>query len=80
MRNNTDRVIVPEATYLLWIDFSVYGYTDKELRDIITNKCNFWLDEGIIFGKSGSQFQRMNIATTKKRLETVVLNLYHAFK
>lgn len=74
------KLILPEATYLIWIDFSVYGYSDKELRNIITNQANLWLDDGIMFGKSGSQFQRINIATPRKRLEVVLENLYHTFK
>lgn len=74
------KLILPEATYLIWIDFSAYGYSDKELRNIITNQANLWLDDGIMFGKSGSQFQRINIATPRKRLEVVLENLYHTFK
>ncbi len=74
------RLIEPEATYLLWIDFSDYGYKDNELRDIITNKCNLWLDDGFVFGRCGSGFQRINIATTKKRLKEALDNLYEVFK
>ena len=73
-------MIIPEATYLLWLDFKEYGYSDAELRNIITNKANLWLDDGIIFGKSGSGFQRINIALPRKRLEIALDNLYNAFK
>ena len=74
------KLIVPEATYLVWIDFREYGYSDKELRNIIIKKCNLWLDDGIIFGKSGSGFQRINIALPRKRLEIALDNLYKVFK
>ena len=74
------KLIIPEATYLLWLDFKEYGYSDAELRNIITNKANLWLDDGIIFGKSGSGFQRINIALPRKRLEIALDNLYNAFK
>ena len=67
------KLIVPEATYLVWIDFREYGYSDKELRNIIINKCNLWLDDGIIFGKSGSGFQRINIALPRKRLHLFII-------
>lgn len=74
------KLIIPEATYLLWIDFREYGLTDKELRNTIINKCNLWLDDGIIFGKSGSGFQRINIALPKRRLEEALNSLYKVFK
>lgn len=74
------KVIDIEATYLLWIDFSSYNLSDKELKNIIINKCNLWLDDGLIFGKSGSKYQRINIATNKKLLEKALDNLYNVFK
>ena len=74
------KLIVPDATYLLWLDFSNYGYTDKELKDIITYKCNLWLDDGLIFGKSGSKHQRINIACPKRKLKEALDNLYNVFE
>lgn len=74
------KLIIPEATYLVWIDFREYGYSVKELRNIIINKCNLWLDDGIIFGNSGSGFQRINIALPKHRLKIALDSLYEVFK
>ena len=74
------KLIVPEATYLVWIDFREYGLSVKELRNKIINECNLWLDDGIIFGKSGSGFQRINIALPRKRLEIALDNLYNVFR
>ena len=28
----------PEGTYLLWLDFSSYSLTDRELRDTLIHK------------------------------------------
>ncbi len=57
------RLIEPEGTYLLWLDFSAYGYSDAELDDLIVNKAKVWLDRGTMFGKEGNCYQRINIAT-----------------
>lgn len=52
----------PEGTYLLWLDFSAYGFSDRELDDLIAKRAKLWLDSGHIFGPAGSQHQRLNIA------------------
>ena len=59
------KLIEPEGTYLVWLDFSGLKYNDNELEDLIVNKAKLWLDSGAIFGKSGSGFQRINIATNR---------------
>ena len=56
------KVIEPEGTYLLWIDFKGLGLTDKKLDDLIISKARLWLDGGTMFGEGGSGFQRINIA------------------
>ncbi|MCR5290613.1 MAG: pyridoxal phosphate-dependent aminotransferase [Treponema sp.] len=75
----TARLVEPQGTYLVWIDFSGYGYTDAELNDRISNKAKVWLDEGSIFGKSGEQFERFNIACPtsiiKQALDQIALAL-----
>ncbi|MCL1880674.1 MAG: pyridoxal phosphate-dependent aminotransferase [Oscillospiraceae bacterium] len=52
----------PESTYLLWLDFSEYGFTQKELDAYVRQKAKLWLSSGVIFGEEGKGFQRMNIA------------------
>lgn len=32
------RLVEPEGTFLLWLDFSAYGFDDKTLDDIIVNR------------------------------------------
>lgn len=73
------RLIEPEGTYLLWMDFSAYGLSDEELDDIIIHKANLWLDSGHIFGPAGSNFQRLNIACPWKTLENGLQHLKAAF-
>lgn len=73
------RLVEPEGTYLLWLDFSAYGLSDKELNEKIIHEANLWLDDGPIFGAGGSGFQRINIACPWETLETGLKNLTEAF-
>ena len=52
------KVLVPEGTYLLWLDFSKTGLSDSEINDRVLNKAKVWLDSGSMFGKEGEKFQR----------------------
>lgn len=72
-------LIEPEGTYLLWLDFSAYGLSDKELNEKIIRDAHLWLDDGPIFGAGGSGFQRINTACPWKTLEQGLKNLAAAF-
>lgn len=74
------RLIEPEGTYLLWLDFSAYGLTDRQLDDRIIHQANLWLDSGQIFGASGSGFQRINIACPWPVLKNGLEHLAKAFQ
>lgn len=72
------RLIEPEGTYLLWIDFSGLGLTDDELETLITDRAHLWLDPGAIFGPETAQFERFNIACPRKTLEQAFKQLKEA--
>lgn len=59
----------PEATYLAWIDFSGAGLSGLDLRCFLREKAKVALDEGMVFGKSGENFARINVATDKTVLK-----------
>lgn len=74
------RVVEGEGTYLLWLDFTRTGIDAKELDRRIIHEAKLWLDSGIIFGKTGEGFQRINVATRRaiiteclERIKTKVL-------
>lgn len=73
------RLIEPEGTYLLWLDCSKYGLSDKELNEIIIHKGKLWLDNGPIFGAGGSGFQRINIACPRSVLKEGLERLKNCF-
>jgi cystathionine beta-lyase len=65
----------PEGTYLVWLDCRELNMTDKELKNAIINKGKLWLDDGYIFGKGGSGFQRINIACPRATLKEALERL-----
>ena len=59
---------IPEGTYFAWIDFRSYGFSYKQLENIIQKKAGVLLDEGYIFGEEGSGFERINAACPRSVL------------
>lgn len=72
------KLIKPEGTYLLWLDFSDLGLTDQALNNIIVNSAKLWFDEGTMFGSAGTNFQRINIACPRATLATALQRLAKA--
>ena len=72
------KLIEPEGTYLIWLDFSKVVDNHKELEDIIVNKAKLWLDPGIIFGRETNLFERINIACPRSVLEQAMEQLKEA--
>ena len=56
------KLIEPEGTYLVWLDFSACVESPEELKDKMLNKAKIWLDDGTMFGEEGACFERINIA------------------
>jgi cystathionine beta-lyase len=72
-------VMRPEATYLIWIDFSAYGLSDDDLnKKLIAAGVGF--NRGIQFGKQGSGFMRMNIGCPRSILEEALVRVEKALK
>ena len=74
------KLIEPEGTYLIWLDFRTLGLTEEELEDLIVNRARLWLDSGAIFGKDGEGFERINIACPRATLERALTQLELAIK
>lgn len=56
------KVIRPEATYLAWLDCNKLPVPAEKLKDFFVNKAGVALNDGLIFGKEGYGFQRLNFA------------------
>lgn len=74
------QLVEPEGTYLIWLDFQALNLTDAQLDELIVHKAGLWLDEGTIFGKGGSGFQRINMACPRSTLERALIQLERAIQ
>ncbi len=68
-----------EGTYLIWMDFRAYGYSDKELNEKMLHEAKIWLDDGPMFGAGGSGFMRMNIAAPRSVVKEAMERLNKIF-
>ena len=74
------RLVEPEGTYLVWLDFRALGLSEEELEDLIVNRAKLWLDSGAIFGAVGAGFERINIATQRSVLQEALERIHNALK
>ncbi len=73
------KLIYPEGTYLLWLDFNELELSDDKIEELMLNEAKLWLDNGKIFGETGKGFQRLNIALPRKKLEWAMEQLENTF-
>ncbi len=72
------KMIRPEATYLVWLDFSLLGFSNEELKNFILRKVKLGLNDGPVFGPGGDGFQRMNVACPRSIVEEAMKRLKNA--
>lgn len=72
------KLIEPEGTYLLWLDFRNLNLTETEREQLIVEKAGLWLDSGAMFDQVGDGFERINIACPRKTLERALDQLEKA--
>lgn len=56
------KVAIPEATYLMWIDYRGTGLSEQEMMQNLLAKGKLALDPGTKYGEAGRGFLRMNVA------------------
>lgn len=62
-------LVEPEGTYLVWLDFSAIGLSDREMEQFLVHNARIWLSPGTKFGLGGQGFQRFNIACPRSVLQ-----------
>jgi cystathionine beta-lyase len=65
------RVLMPEATYLAWLDFSALALPDTPYRFFL-DRAAVALSDGANFGDAYSRFARFNFATSETILDAVI--------
>jgi cystathionine beta-lyase len=59
------KIIPPEGTYLVWVDFSELGLDPATRKSLLMDQVRVYLDEGKLFGPEGAAFERINIACSR---------------
>ena len=63
------KAVLPEASYLAWLDFSNYGMTHEEIKDKLLNEAKVALNDGTTFGgKMYERCFRLNIGCPRQML------------
>jgi cystathionine beta-lyase len=73
------KVVIPEGTYLAWLNFNSLGFEHDELKQKIFIDAGVALNDGQIFGPEGVGFFRMNLATPRSNVEMALERLKRVF-
>lgn len=75
------KIVVPEASYLVWLDCTALGLSDQELKQRLIQKGKIAVSPGFSYGKGGEGFIRLNVGCTHatvleglKRLKLALTN------
>ena len=73
------KVMKPQGTYLIWLDFSAYDISDEELRRLLRDEAKVILNRGLDFGEEGLLHARLNVAMPTSVLEEVCQRIISTF-
>ncbi len=74
------RLIEPEGTFLLWLDFRDLELAPDDLTAFLRRRAKWAVTRGIAFGPEGHGFARVNIACTRARLAEALAGLAQALR
>ena len=72
------KVIIPQASYLVFIDFSALQLNQKDIVDICTNRAHLALNDGSIYGEEGNGYMRINLACPRSVVRQALAQLKDA--
>ncbi|KAA6351916.1 Cystathionine beta-lyase PatB [termite gut metagenome] len=72
------QVIIPEASFLVWLDCRALGLNQKELNRLFTDQAQLALNDGEMFGKEGIGFMRLNVGCPRSILDKALKQLAQA--
>ena len=73
------KVMKPQGTYLIWLDFSDYKLNDKELDKKLSEEAEVILNKGASFGQAGQAHARLNAAAPFSLIEEATKRLVETF-
>lgn len=69
----------PEATYMMWLDFSAYGLEEAEIWRKLTQEACLGFNRGSDFGSDGSNCFRINLACPRTTVTEAMRRLKENF-
>jgi len=72
------KLIEPEGTFLLWLDFRDMCFEPDELTSFLRKEAKWAVTRGQAFGEQGHGFVRLNIACTRQKLSDALNSLAKA--
>ena len=70
---------LPEATFLLWVDFRASGWSQDEIQRFLVEDAGIGANRGDAYGAGGEGFVRINCATAESRIEEAIARIEQAF-
>lgn len=72
------RLIEPEGTFLVWLDFTALGLDAKALQRFLGEEAQVALSQGYWFGREGAGFARMTIGCPRSTVQRALDQLAEA--
>lgn len=69
------RPLRPQASFLVWLDFSELKLDHAQLLDLCIDKAHLALNDGEMFGPGGENHMRMNVGTPRAILQQAMQQL-----
>lgn len=70
------KMVRPQASFLVWLDCRELGLSQTELRSLFEDGAHLALNNGTMFGKEGTGFMRLNVASPR----SVIAEAMHRLK
>jgi cystathionine beta-lyase len=74
------QAIMPQGTYLIWLDCRALGLDDAALKQFFIQHAGVGLSPGRLFGEAGSGFMRMNIAAPRSVIAAALQGMADALQ
>ena len=72
--------MLPEATYLLWLNFKNTNLSHKEIKNKLLTQSKVALNDGVSFGSNGNSYFRLNVALSKNALKVALGDISKSFQ
>lgn len=74
------KVVLPEVSFLVWLDFSSLGLSQEGLMRFLVDKAHVAMNDGEMFGSQGRGYVRLNVGTPRSVLEDALNHIAEGIK